>query len=159
MQGDHRPFGSEPEQSLTVWKIALGVCIGSLVASAITWTVAETRLRWEVEQAATALKLEAAKSQRAMAQAQQDAAFATQRAARQQEQLDAEQRQRLAEQQRVEGDARRGVQDEVNRKEAAWKRFYKPTPACAAESLSVECANAHIRAKRAFEAKFTAGEL
>ena len=47
----------------------------------------------------------------------------------------------------------------ATRKEAAWRRFYKPSTAHVAASASVECAIEHIRATRALEAKYAAGEL
>ena len=159
MRSEYRPYGSGSDQGLTIWSIALGVCVGSLMATAITWAVVEIRVRWELEQATAAGKQEIERSQRAIAQAQQEAALANQRAVQQREQLDAEQRRRLVEQQRVEYEAKSALQAEVIRKEAAWKKFYKPLPACVGVTASVECANEHIRAKRAFEVKFAAGEL
>lgn len=41
-----------------------------------------------------------------------------------------------------------------SRKAAAWERYYRPSAACQRESVSVECANEHIRAKRAFDAQY-----
>jgi multidrug efflux pump subunit AcrA (membrane-fusion protein) len=159
MQDEHNPFGSNPHEGLTVWKIAIGVCIGSLIASAITWAAAEARIRWELQEASAALAEQTARAQRTASQAQRDAIAAIQRAAREQEQAGAEQRRQLAEQQRAESDRRRVSQEESSRKEAAWRRFYKPSPACVTASTSIECANEHIRATRAFEAKYSAGEL
>lgn len=40
------------------------------------------------------------------------------------------------------------------RKQQAWEAFYQPSPACRADSLSYGCADAHIRAKTAFEAQY-----
>ena len=159
MQGDYNPFGSNSHEGVTVWRIAVGVCIGSLVASAITWAAAEARIRWELQEASAALAEQTAKAQGAASQAQKQEIVARQRAAREQEQLEAEQRGQLAEQQRAENDRRRSAQDEASRKETAWRRFYKLSPACVTASVSIECANEHIRATRAFEAKYSAGEL
>jgi hypothetical protein len=47
--------------------------------------------------------------------------------------------------------------EEVNRKEAAWVRYYKPSPGCAAAGQSIDCSNEFIRAKRAFEAQYRPG--
>lgn len=47
------------------------------------------------------------------------------------------------------------------RKEAAWQKYYKRSPQCDKPDGSgfVECANQHIRARRAFEAQYAAGKL
>lgn len=41
------------------------------------------------------------------------------------------------------------------RKEAAWERFFQPSAKCKADPVTVECANAHIRAKNKFEQIYT----
>lgn len=43
--------------------------------------------------------------------------------------------------------------DAQRRKEAAWNKFYQPSPQCLRDA-TVECANAFIRAKRKFEAQY-----
>ncbi len=50
---------------------------------------------------------------------------------------------------------------DANAKEAAFKRFYEPSPNCMnpdARGSSVECANEYLRASEAFERKWAAGE-
>lgn len=148
MQEEYRSFPVKSDQGLSVWKIALGVCIGSLAASAITWATVEVRLRWELERATVALEESAARSRNAAYQAQQNAAL-----------LLREKEQSEAAQQRAENDARLATQAEAVRRENAWKRFYKPKPGCEFASTSTECVNDHIRAKRAFDLKYAAGEL
>ncbi|RGE47041.1 hypothetical protein DZC30_01155 [Comamonas testosteroni] len=40
------------------------------------------------------------------------------------------------------------------RKAAAWESYYKPSAACQRDPATVDCANEHIRARRAFDAQF-----
>ncbi len=153
------PFGSGPREGLTIWKIAVGVCLGSLVASAITWGVAELRVRWEIQQAAHALQNQTVRAQEAHSSAQSNAALDALRAAKDQSQLELQQREELLRQQREESDRIRARQEEAEKREAAWKRFYRPSAGCAASTVSIECANEHIRAKKEFEAKYGTGQL
>jgi hypothetical protein len=163
MQGDHRPFGNDPPPGPSMWTIAAGVCLGMLAANTITWVAAELRLRWELQQVSTTLnstlKDQADQAQRAILKMNRDTQLEQQRQARERERAVADERQRTADQQRAGEDQKRAVQAEVDRKESAWKRFYKPSPGCEAASTSVECANEHIRAKREFEARYAAGKL
>lgn len=51
---------------------------------------------------------------------------------------------------------------DANAKEAAFKRFYEPSPNCMnpdARGSSVECANEFLRTSQAFEKKWGAGEF
>jgi hypothetical protein len=66
--------------------------------------------------------------------------------------------QAVAESQRAEEDVRRASAAEADRKERAWAKFYRKPAACN-DAVSMECANAYIRAKRTFEEKFARGEL
>ena len=43
------------------------------------------------------------------------------------------------------------VNEKIALKEKAWKKFYKPSKKCIDDPVSVDCANAHIRAKGNFE--------
>lgn len=40
------------------------------------------------------------------------------------------------------------------RKATAWESYYKPSAACQRDPATVDCANEHIRARRAFDAQF-----
>ncbi len=44
------------------------------------------------------------------------------------------------------------------RMEAAWSKYFQPSEECL-QTVSVECGNAHIRARREFERKYAAGEI
>ncbi len=51
---------------------------------------------------------------------------------------------------------------DANAKDAAFKRFYEPSPNCMnpdARGSSVECANEFLRASEAFERKWATGEV
>ena len=162
MRGDYQPFGNDPTPGPSIWIIAAGVCIGMLVANVITWAATELRIRWELQQVSTTLnstlKDQAEQAQRAILKMNRDTQLEQQRQARERDRAAADERQRAADQQRAGEDQKRAAQAEVDRKEAAWRRFYKPSPGCETASTSVECANEHIRAKREFEAKYSAGK-
>ncbi|MDR2335184.1 MAG: hypothetical protein LBE61_17090 [Burkholderiaceae bacterium] len=46
------------------------------------------------------------------------------------------------------------VQAKLQQKEKAWEAYYKPTRKCIEDPITTECANAHIRARNAFEASY-----
>lgn len=54
--------------------------------------------------------------------------------------------------------AQRQAQEELAaraaRKEAAWNQFFKPSKKCLDDPITVDCANAHIRARKQFEATY-----
>lgn len=162
MQGDHQSFGKQSASGPSIWTIAAGVCLGTLLASVITWAAAELRLRWELQQVSTSLnstlKEQADQAQRAILKMNRDTQLEQQRQARERERAAADERQHTADQQRAGEVQKRATQAEVDRKEAAWKRVYRPSPGCEAASTSVECANEHIRAKREFESKYSPGK-
>jgi hypothetical protein len=159
MEGDYRPFGGDSEHSFPFWAAAAAVCVGTLAANVITWAAAELRLRWELDQVTTIMRRQTGQDIQSIERSQREAARELQRQATERDQREAQRRQQLAEQQRAENDLKRAAQEETNRKEAAWKRFYKPSQACIGASSTVECANEHIRATREFERRFAAGEL
>lgn len=122
-----------------VFKIALGVFIGGLLA-ALAYT---KYMAWEVEYSlrqATAEMQKQAKLQaeRSRKQAEEDRqrreAAASEKAAR--------------ERQRAEEEQQR-IQHEADMR-AAWKQIYRPSPACQADQMSLTCANAHAAAHKRF---------
>lgn len=74
------------------------------------------------------------------------------------EQQEAVRAQVIAERQRMEDDARRAEAEAVERKDLAWARFYRE-PADCVTAATMECVNARIRARRAFEVKWNKGEF
>ena len=155
MQSDYRPFDRQPDKSSLVLQIALGVFLGSLAASAVIWAGFEFRLRWEAEQTAAMLQDQARQAQREIDkfnERNRQGALADQ-AARAQAIREA------ADQQRAVEEQKQAVLAESNRREAAWTRFYKPSPGCALASQSIECSNEFIRAKRSFDQKYSQGAI
>ena len=48
----------------------------------------------------------------------------------------------------------RSEADWRDRKDAAWLRYYKPSPSCQRDAATVDCANEHIRARRKFDEQY-----
>lgn len=70
--------------------------------------------------------------------------------------LEAEMRQRARE------SAQQAATDTARRKERAWQRFYQRPDFCGDNPTAaqmVQCANHHIRARKEFEERYTAGKL
>ena len=166
MESNEHPFGRDSGGGFPFWSIAAAVCLGTVGANAITWAAAEVRINWELNRAAAVfndrsgqVRQSLERSQRELSRAAQRQTEELERAAQQRSQQQAAQREEAAEQQRIDYDRIRQAQQETTRRETAWKRFYKPSPACAGASSTVECANEHIRATREFERRFAAGEF
>jgi hypothetical protein len=64
----------------------------------------------------------------------------------------------IADAQRADDDAKRAAVEDSERKAKAWVKFYRKPSVCN-DATTLECANAYIRAKRAFEVKYAKGEL
>jgi hypothetical protein len=60
--------------------------------------------------------------------------------------------------QRADDDAKRAALEDTERKAKAWLKFYRKPSVCN-DATTMECANAYIRAKRAFEMKYAKGDL
>lgn len=122
-----------------VLKIALGVFIGCMIA-VFTY---ENVLAWRAEQAAKQVMQKLKESEDKQKQAEQ------QRLQLQKEQQDKQRRQAL------ERDWQRQQQAlAAKRKEQAWEKFYQPSNTCREDSARVDCANAHIKTREAFEAQY-----
>lgn len=122
-----------------VAKIALGVFIGSMAAI----FAYEGVLAWRAEQAARQLAQELKAMNDQQRQAQQQML----------QQQKEEQRRQIR--QELEKDwQRQQVELAAKRKEAAWQSYYKPSPICRLDNVRADCANEHMRARRAFEAEY-----
>jgi hypothetical protein len=136
-----------------VMKIALGIFIGAM----LIWAVVELRARYELEQvnkAAIAATQELTRQaeiarERSVERQRQQEAFRRQQDAQRNEQLVRAARAR-------ELQASQIAAERV--KEKAWAAFYRPSEKCL-NTASVECGNAHIKARREFERRYAAGEL
>ena len=49
---------------------------------------------------------------------------------------------------------RQQIELAAKRKEAAWQIYYKPPPICRLDTVRADCANEHMKARRAFEAEY-----
>lgn len=113
-------------------KIGLGIALGGF----ILWGAAEYRSRYLVSRAEVAIQREleiAVEQRRLRAQTLQQQRLAA----------------AAAEQRRIEAG---------RRKARAWAEFFQPSQQCL-ETASVECGNAHIRARREFERLYGSGLL
>ncbi len=126
-----------------VAKIALGIFFGGL----LVWLAIEARARYELRQLERAAQAEIQRMNDA-------AAAAADRRAKQSRAIEALQR----DQAQKAATARNAALQEQRRKESAWAAFYQPAPQCL-QTTSVECGNAHMRARKEFERRYAAGEL
>lgn len=131
-----------------VFKIALGVFIGSL-AAVFAWE-GITYVRLEI--AAERARQEIARTQREM----RDQQRAQDRANAEADQRQRDARQRREDQARAADEARRQAERD---KAAAWSRYYKPSAGCVADPTTVPCANEHMKARKLFEVQYGAGTI
>ena len=152
METDVREFGRRGSGLALGWQIAFGVCVGSLAASVVSWVAIEARVRWELQQVASVSRDQAQR----LAEQQRRAGLAAgeQAAAREAERV------RLSvEQQRFAESAKASVAAEADRRDQAWRRFYRPSVGCVGSVATLDCANEHIRFMREFEQRYQAGRL
>ena len=134
-----------------VWlalSIAVGVAVGTVVGGVVLWKIAEHQMTVQASEAARSLRKSLSDIEQA---SRRDAAAA---ATAREERI-----QQTAAAQRAEAAARTAAMAEAERRERAWRSFYKPSPGCEGAAVSVECSNEYIRAKRAFDAKVDRGEF
>lgn len=137
-----------------VFKIALGIALGGI----ILWMCAEYYERYRIRQATAAIEHVAHEISAEIGEAHRRALErqeAHRRAQQQQARLD---QMRRAAAVQAAADRERARRRAEAKKEAAWAAFYQPSQECLKQT-SVECGNAHIRARREFERKYAAGEL
>ncbi|WP_150106965.1 hypothetical protein SR914_21185 [Comamonas testosteroni] len=133
-----------------VFKIALGVFIGGLLAALAYGQIQEWQLERALAQSNAAMKREMQKVKDQEEKARRDA---EQRRVQQEQQ-------RLADEQAArDRAAQQAVQRQQEyernaRREAAWKRYYQPSALCNADPLTVPCVNAGMVARRNFDAQY-----
>jgi hypothetical protein len=146
------------DDNTLMWKIAAGVAIGILAAALVLLLVDRIRTQMAIDEATRFFQSLTKGLQDSSARTAEDARRReAQRAA-----ADQQARREKAAQQRSTDDAKRAAVEEAARKERAWVKFYKRSPNCdnnPNNEQMVECANAHIRAKRQFEEAYAAGKL
>lgn len=151
------------------WHLATQIAVGIVAAAVVIFIGFHVYLALVVGTVGAAAKQATeqirASSEEAMARNQ--ARYAVQRAeAERQRQREHERElvQRRQEAQRLQAAANQARVDAAmaQAKDEAWQRFYKPSPKCDSPpdwDTQVECGNAYVRAKKAFEAKWAGGEL
>jgi uncharacterized iron-regulated membrane protein len=136
-----------------VMKIALGIFFGGL----LIWMAIELRARYELNQLNKAA-IAATEELTRQTQIIRDQSLQRQR---QQEALRSKQEMQRNEQVARAAKARefQAAQIAAERaKEKAWAVFYRPSDKCL-NTASVDCGNAHIKARKEFERRYAAGEL
>ena len=122
------------------FKIVGGVFFGGLMALLAHDAIQEARLEYAAKQAAVEFRQSLVENRQRADRERQTRL--------QQEQLQttsAQQQQALR--QRAVSDARRASQT----KEQAFERYFAPSQTCRTDPTSVDCGNAHIRARQQFE--------
>lgn len=148
---DSERDGAVDGLTLTV-AIAVGVAIGVFVGGLALWYV-QNRFT------AIALQDVALQSQRAVTEQASAVREAQQRSVDLNAVIEASRVRDLAASQRADAAAQTEAIARAERREQAWRKFYRPSPGCGGAAASVECSNEFIRAKRAFDEKFARGEL
>ena len=148
----NRFAANEPESSffVDVFKIALGVFIGSLLAAlAYTKIVA-----WGVEYAAKEAMEKMEKDARAQAEHSRQQAE-LQRLRREENERAKANAERMVAEARAQHQLRQQEHEEQMKRE--WQKIYQPTAACRVDSTTMPCVNAYAAAHKRFMDKF--GEM
>ncbi|HYD76829.1 hypothetical protein [Ramlibacter sp.] len=159
MQSDSRPAWLEERRKpeLDVWKIAVGVATGILVASVIGYFVRLAMINHALGEFTKTtsnivrdMNLQTARQQERLERAKEAAI-----------QREAARRAEEAAKQRAHEAAIRHAQELQLANDEAWNRYYRKPAFCenAEGQAFVDCANHHIKAKRRFEELWTAGKL
>ena len=140
-----------PDELTRLVVTALAVFIGGTAALVANDTIRAYRLEIAAKQAVIELNKELARQDKAAAQA--EAARQAKQAAQKKAQEQAQEQVRQAQiQQKIAQDrARQEALRQHRIKTEAFENFYKPTPACRADSAQGPCADAYLRARNAFE--------
>lgn len=139
-------------------QIAIGVFIGTLVASFVLWRVSVWHAERQITQAAEELRrtLEIAAAE------ERQAAESRRRQEEMRQRQELARRSQAASERTAIENARRRAASEAERRETAWQAFYRKPASCdeaRGGSWTVDCANDFIRAKKRFAELFDAGKL
>lgn len=140
-----RFMANEPESTffIDVFKIALGVFIGGLLAALAYTKVMAWEMEYSLKQATTDWEKQAKQ--------QADKSRKLAEVERQRRDADAKEKTALARQQAADFEMRsRQKQQHEAEMRAAWGQIYKPSPACQADQMTLTCANAHAAAHKRF---------
>ena len=129
-----------------VFKIALGVFIGGLLA-AFVYTKYMT---WEMNRAFGQINTAVTKETQRMWADTNQFIQKNERAVQQRVAAEQVEKERMAEQMRQRKIAQQQQDELDDRRQAAWERYYQPSAACRADSSTMNCANAFMVAKKRF---------
>ncbi len=134
----------------------------TLIGASLVWFGAYAYLEWRarvaIEQVMRSGNEAMQLVQQQVRQQQRDAALREQARREQLAQLEASSLRAARMRQEAEEATRKGAVAESLRRERAWAKFYRKPPGCS-ETVSMDCANGFIRAKRDFEERYARGEL
>lgn len=133
-----------------VFKIALGVFIGGLLAALAYTKIIAMEAEYALRQVNASLQKEA--KARAERDRQQVEAQRLQHEAQEKARVYELQQQAMLREQ--EAAAQREQQERNARKEAAFKRYYQPSRLCEIDPLTVPCINAGMVARRRFDEQY-----
>jgi flagellar biosynthesis GTPase FlhF len=154
----HTPPLRMPIRRVNPFVVALLWFLSAVLLFAAGMSVVQSRSRAAAEYVK---QIEREAEIKAQAQREQQQREAAEREAKRVALLDEQETARLqaiAERQRADEAAKRDAVNEAERKAKAWLKFYRKPSVCN-DATTLECANAYIRAQRAFELKYAKGEL
>jgi hypothetical protein len=132
------------------------IVLGLLFVCAIALGIAQWRSRVVLVTATAAANREA---ERAAEEASREDRAAVEHEATRRQQLQAQdeaRRRELDERRQAEEVALNATRADEQARQRAWTEFYRPAPGCK-DATTVECANAFIRARQAFDKRYPAG--
>ena len=140
-----RSYQTEDEGTflLDIVKIALGVFIGGLAAAFTYEAILAYRAEAALRKVQENVKAETDRMNREAAARQQAETEARDAAAREADQL----RSARALAQRLEAERQQ-------RRDAAWAKFFHPSPSCKIDPGTTACANEHMAARKRFDSQY-----
>lgn len=142
----YRSEQSDGDFLTDVFKIALGVFVGGLLA-AFVYT---KYMAWEMNQALGQINTAVTKETQRMWSDTNQFVQKNERAVQQRVAAEQVEKDRITEQARQRQIAQQQQAELDDRRQAAWERYYQPSAACKADSSTMICANAFMAAKRRF---------
>lgn len=142
----YRTEQSDGDFLTDVFKIALGVFIGGLLA-AFVYT---KYMAWEMNRALGQINTAVTKETQRMWADTNQFVQKNERAVQQRVAAEQVERDRIAEQARQRQIAQQQQAELDDRRQTAWGRYYQPSAACRADSSTMNCANAFMAAKKRF---------
>lgn len=140
----------DPGDTLRFWSKVLAFLV---VAALMVLVLRSWREQQSLKQAEAAAQKTASDLREKQELLQQAAAAQALSADRRQKIEDDARKLRAANREAIDQTFKREAQAK-DQKAAAWERYFKPSALCQREAATVDCANEHIRARRAFDASY-----